>query len=124
MQTDKFGYKEGLCLLVKKLRQAYPNATIYFCTLNVFKRMNYANFPTRNGYNTLPEYNDAIRETARFLGIDVIDFANDGITFENCYIGGYITDSEETPTHPSDKGHKVMGEKAIADLLASYSPLT
>lgn len=118
-----YGYKEGLALTVKKLRIAYPNAKIILCTLNVFKRVNYSHFPTNNGYNSLPQYNDAIREVADFFGCDVIDFDRDGITFENCYSGGYITDSSTTPTHPSNKGHWVMGQKAIADLNAKYNPM-
>lgn len=121
--TDGYGYKEGLCLLVKKLRTAYPNATIFLCTLNVFKRVNYSAYPTNNGINTLPEYNNAIREVADYLGCGLIEFDKDGITFENCYSGGYITDSSTTPTHPADKGHEVMGKKAIADIKSSYAPL-
>lgn len=122
--TGGYGYKEGLCLTIKKLRDAYPNAKIFICTLNVFKRVNYSHFPTNNGINSLPQYNDAIREVADFMGCGVIDFDKDGITFENCYSQGYITDSSTTPTHPSDKGHKAMGLKAIADLKAQYSNMT
>ena len=86
------------------------------CTLNVFKRVNYSHFPTNNGLNTLPEYNNAIREAANFFGCGLIEFDKDGITFENCYSEGYITDSSTTPTNPSDKGHYLMGKKAIADI--------
>lgn len=116
-----YGYKEGLCLTIKKLRAAYPESFIVLCTLNVFKRVNYSHFPTNNGYNTLPQYNDAIREVANFMGCGLIEFDKDGITFENCYSGGYITDSSTTPTHPSDKGHRVMGNRAITDLKYAYN---
>ena len=119
--TGGYGYKEGLCLTIKKLRDAYPNAKIFLCTLNVFKRVNYSHFPTNNGSNSLPQYNNAIREVADFMGCGVIDFDKDGITFENCYSQGYITDSSTIPTHPSDKGHMVMGLKAITDMKAQYS---
>ena len=118
-----YGYKEGLVLLVSKLRAAYPTAQIVLCTLNVFKRVNYAHFPTNNGINTLPQYNNAIREIADLMGCGVIEFDKDGITFENCYTEGYITDSATMPTHPCDKGQKVMGMKAIADLTKQYVPL-
>ena len=121
--TGGYGFKEGLCLTIKKLRETYPSAKIFLCTLNVFKRVNYSHFPTNNGVNSLPQYNDAIREVADFMGIGLIEFDKDGITFENCYSEGYITDSATIPTHPSDKGHKVMGMKAIADLKAKYSPM-
>lgn len=121
--TNGYGYLEGLALTIKKLRETYPNAQIYLCTLNIFKRINYAHFPTNNGLNTLPEYNNAIREAANFFGCGLIEFDKDGITFENCYSEGYITDSSTIPTHPSDKGHAVMGRKAIADIKAQYNNL-
>jgi lysophospholipase L1-like esterase len=115
-----YGLKEAISLTISKLREAYPLAMIVLCTLNVFKRNNYANFPTRNGYNTLPQYNDAIRECADFFGCGLIDFARDGITFENGGIGGFYGDydsSDDSFTHPNDKGHAMMGAKAISDLL-------
>lgn len=118
-----YGFKEGLVLTIKKLRDAYPNAKIFLCTLNVFKRINYTHFPTNNGVNSLPQYNDAIREVANFMGCGLIEFDKDGITFENCYSDGYITDSATNSTHPSDKGHMVMGRKAIADFKAQYSKM-
>jgi len=116
-----YGFKEGLCVLIKKLRNAYPDAMVYLATLNIFKRVVYDRFPTRNGIGTLPQYNDAIREVAEYMGCNVISFDKDGITFENCYTGGYITDSETTPTHPNDKGHAVMGQQAIKDLQSTYN---
>lgn len=119
-----YGYKEGLVLTIKKLRDAYPNAKIFLCTLNVFKRINYAHFPTNNGLNTLPQYNNVIREIADFMGCGLIEFDKDGITFENCYSQGYITDSATIPTHPSDKGHAVMGKKAISDFSSQWSNMS
>lgn len=121
--TGGFGYKEGLCLTIKKLRDAYPNAQIYLCTMNVFKRVNYSHFPTNNGINSLPQYNNAIREVADFMGCGIIEFDKDGISFENCYSEGYITDDASIPTHPTDKGHKVMGNKAISDIKAQYNSM-
>lgn len=111
-------------IIVKKLRAVYPNTQIVFATLNVFKRVNYAQYPTNNGYNTLPQYNDAIRRTAESLGCHVIEFDKDGITFENCYSGGYITDDPTMPTHPSDKGHLVMARRAMIDLAKVNGGLT
>ena len=116
LSNGKYGYKEGLVLLIKKLRETYKKSQIILCTMNVFKRVNCSKFPTNNGINTLPQYNNAIRDIANLMGCGVIEFDKDGITFENCYENGYITDSEKVPTHPSDKGHKIMGMKAILDL--------
>jgi hypothetical protein len=50
------------------------------------------------------------------MGCGVIEFDKDGITFENMYSGGYITDDAQTPTHPNTKGHAVMADKALLDL--------
>ena len=122
--TGGYGFKEAYCLTIKKLRDAYPNAKIFLCTLNVFKRINKSHFPTNNGVNSLPQYNNAIREIADFMGCGVIEFDKDGITFENCYTQGYITDDANIPTHPTNTGHKVMGLKAIADLKAKYSSMS
>lgn len=83
--TGGYGFKEAYALLIKKIRTAYPDALIICCTLNVFKRVNYSAFPTNNGTNTLPEFNNAIREVADMMGCLVIEFDKDGITFENCY---------------------------------------
>jgi lysophospholipase L1-like esterase len=103
-------------LTIKKLRDAYPNAIIYCATLSVFKRVTYDRFPTRNGRNTLPEFNDAIRQIANTMGCGLIEFDKDGITFENCYAQGYIDDNADHPTHPSAKGQSVMANKALQDL--------
>lgn len=122
--ADGYGYLQGLCLTVKKLRTAYPNAIIFLCTMNTFKRVDDSLFAIDNDLNTLPQYSKAIRETADFLGCGVIEFDKDGITYENCYSEGYITDSETHPTHPSNKGHKVMGNRAILDLTTKCNSLS
>jgi hypothetical protein len=122
--TDGYGYLQGLCLTVKKLRTAYPNAIIFLCTMNTFKRVDDSLFAIDNDRNTLPQYSKAIRETADFLGCNVINFDKDGITYENCYSEGYITDSASHPTHPSNKGHKVMGNRALLDLVTQCNSIT
>ena len=112
-----YGYIEAIQLTVKKLREAYPFAKIVLCTLNTFRRdtlPNYSTYPVNNGINTLPQYNSAIRKVAESLDCGLIDFANDGITFENC-VPEYI--SETHMTHPNNKGHKVMGKRAMLDLV-------
>jgi hypothetical protein len=61
--------------------------------------------------------NAAIRETADFFGCHTIDLDKCGITFENCYDSGYITDSSTMPTHPNQYGHKTLGQQAVNDML-------
>lgn len=120
-QTDVSGsdfyFKDAYAILISKIREAYPKAIILICTLNVFKRITYDHFPTRNGVYTLPQLNNAIREVANAMGVGLIEFDKDGITFENCYSEGYITDSATTPTHPNAKGHTQMAKKAVADMI-------
>ena len=115
-QDSMYDFKVAYCLTIKKIREAYPQAKIVLCTLNVFKRIYYSQFPTNNGYNTLPEYNNAIRDVADMMGCGLIEFDKDGITFENCY-PAYISDSSTIPTHPNPTGHTAMAEKATIDIL-------
>jgi hypothetical protein len=103
-------------MTIKALRDAYPKAIIYCATLNVFKRVTYDRFPTRNSMYSLLEMNNVIRDIANETGCGIIEFDKDGITFENCYSEGYITDNSDHPTHPNSKGHEVMARKAIADI--------
>lgn len=117
--TDGFGFKEGYCRTIQNIRAKYPMARVVCCTLNVFKRVNYSNFPTNNGAVTLPQYNNAIREIANQMGCALIEFDKDGITFENCY-PTYISDSSTIPTHPNVTGHSVMADKAIVDLSKQF----
>ena len=111
-----YGFKEAYALTIQKIRNTYPSAYIVCCTLNVFKRVIYDHFPTRNGYSTLPEYNNAIREVANQMGCGLIEFDKDGITFENCY-PTFISDSATTPTHPNTTGHARMAKRAITDIM-------
>ena len=124
--TDKisdgvFNFRTGYYLTIKALREAYPNAIIVCCTLNVFKRVTYNKWPTRNDAFTLPDINNVIREIANVTGCPLIELDKDGITFENCY-PTYISDNATTPTHPNTNGHKVMAQKAVADLTYALNP--
>ena len=113
--TGGYGFKEGLALTVKKLREAYPKTKIVLCTLNFFKRVNYSSYPVNNGQNTENQFNNAIREVADYLGCGLIEFDKDGLTYENA-TDQYYSDNTEF-THPKNTGHKIMGNKAIRDLM-------
>ena len=119
--TDEMNFTQCYIKTIEKIRAAYPSAYIILCTLNVFKYVNYSHFPSNNGVNTLPQYNDKIREIANLMGCGLIEFDKDGITWENCY-PTYISDNATTPLHPNTKGHRVMGEKAFADVTYSLTP--
>lgn len=114
LENGVYNFRKGYELTIQKLREAYPSAYIICCTLNVFKRITYDKFPTRNGQYTLPQMNDVIRDIANTMGCGLIEFDKDGITFENCY-PTYISDSATIPTHPNTTGHAVMADKANSD---------
>lgn len=116
-----YSFRTGYYMTIQALRAAYPNAIIFCATLNVFKRVVYDKWPTRNDSFTLPDLNNVIREIANETGCGLIEFDKDGITFENCY-PTYISDSQYTPTHPNTNGHRVMAEKAFADLNYVLNP--
>lgn len=123
MTGSNYEFGKSLALTIKKLRAAYPNAQIVLCTMNEFKRVNYTHYPVNNGLYTLPVFNDYIRKAADFFGCITLDIDKDGITYENLYTGGFVTDSATTPTHPNDVGQYVIGTKAIADLKAKYNTM-
>ena len=117
--TTRYGYLEGLAITVNKLREAYPEAQIVVCTFNYFHRVS-SGQPSRNGINTIYQYNDAIRAFANYFGCGIIEFDKDGITYANAASGAYYnegTSPTANHTHPNTKGHKVMGNRAIIDLL-------
>lgn len=115
-----FGFKEGLLILVSKLRETYPHAKIILCTLNIFNRTTNGTYPpTNSNGETLPQYNQAIRDVADYCGCSLIEFDKSGITFNNA-MNDYYADYSSTNgtfTHPNDNGHLLMGKRAIVDLL-------
>ena len=119
--NTRYGYLEGLAITIDKLRQAYPEVQIVLCTLNYFHRNSttYPGFPSRNGINTIYQYNDAIRKMADYFGCGVIEFDKDGITYANAASGAYYnegTSPDANHTHPNEKGQKVLGNRALIDL--------
>ena len=121
-----YGYLEGISLTVKKVKEAYPEARIVLCTMNYFKRLstNYPGYPTRNGQNSLMEYNNAIRAAANWFGCGLIEFDKDGLSHFNAISGQYYQEgSGANSTHPNSKGHKVMGTKAMRDLISQMNSM-
>jgi lysophospholipase L1-like esterase len=112
-----YGFKEAYCIAIKKIWEAYPKAKIFLCTLNLFKRVNFTEYPTNNGTNTLPEYNAAVREVANFMGCGIIEFSKSGVNWEN------LLDYAPDNTHPNVAGHALLGRKAAVDLLSQFSKL-
>lgn len=117
LTSSTYGFKQGLALTIKRIRETYPRARIMLCTCNVFKRSHYSHFPTHNGIFNIPQMNNAIREVADYFGCHVIELDKCGITWENLYSEGYVTDNATKPVHPNASGHALMGQQAICDLV-------
>ena len=110
-----YGIKEAVSLTVKKMRTAYPRAKIFLCTMPFNNRG--GDFPGIYGGKTWISFNNAIRECAEFFGCGLIDFAACGLTQESLSI--YTSDG----THLNAAGHKLAGEKAIADFASQETTL-
>lgn len=104
-----FGIKEAVSLTVKKMREAYPKAKIYLCTITYNNRGSKNTFPPCYGGKSMVSFNNAIRECAEFFGCGLLDLAACGVTHEN--LKTFAPDG----THLNAAGHKLAGEKAIAD---------
>lgn len=113
--NTKYSFPRACALLVKRLRTAYPNTQIVFCTINYLQRI-VDNYPTRTGNtgSTYLMWNECIRNVANAFGCHLIEFDKDGLVYEN--IADYTVDTNRTHVHPNDTGHKIMGNRAIIDL--------
>lgn len=109
--STKYSFPRACALLVKRLRTAYPNAQIVFCTFNYLQRI-VESYPSRTGNtgSTYLMWNECVRNVANAFGCHLIEFDKDGLTYEN--ISAYTRDN----VHPNDEGHKIMGNRAIIDL--------
>lgn len=115
MPDGNYSFFDGLSLTIKKLREAYPETVIVLCTINYLKRIN-TDYPTRNGFNTLEEYNNAIRDVANHFGCKLIEFDKDGLNFFNATNKYYSETDAPYYTHPNSYGHKMLANRALIDL--------
>jgi len=113
--TTRYDYAKGMRLLIKKLRDAYPDAKLVLCTMNYFRRISTDEQYTNNGTDTWQKYNATIRRLAAYEGCDLIEFDKDGLTWSNA-AEDYYQDGNGRWTHPTTKGHAVMGNRALLDL--------
>ena len=104
-----YGIKEAISLTVKKMREAYPKAKIYLCTITMNNRGSKNTFPPCYGGKSMVSFNRAIRECAEFFGCGLLDLASCGVTYEN--LKTYAPDG----THLNAAGHELAGERAIVD---------
>ena len=124
---EKRYYQLAANILVSKLRTAFPNVTIYFCTMNYFRRGIDLGWTRRFGSSsspleTLAEANDCIRDVANKLGCGIVEFDKDGISpFVDPTL--YYRDGDgTTPTHPNTLGHLIMAKRAMKDVNYVFTP--
>lgn len=108
-------FMNAYALLLTKIRKAYPNCKILCGTMplqfaysqELYINNNWTSIRTKG--ESIPEWNDAIKEIAKAFGCGVVDFAT-------CAINSYSSTLEDR-CHPNIKGHKLMAERLIKDLL-------
>ena len=109
--------------MLDSLLSHYETSEIWVCTLP------YSNAAgtqlldvtcNKNG-TSLTDYNDAILELADAFGVNVIDFANCGITAQNMhlYLGDY-NHTTKRALHPNKYGHSLLANAAISALAPNY----
>ena len=118
--TSVTTFREAYAVMLNTIQKTYKNAKIYAMTLVPDQRTNAdvtsPEVNTKGVY--LTEYNDAIREIANALCVEVIDTACCGINYNNAaeYMGDY---NEGLFLHPNANGHKLIAQKVIKTLLDS-----
>lgn len=108
-------FMNAYALLLTKIRKAYPNCKILCGTMplqfasspDLYINNNWTSVRTKG--ESIPEWNDAIKEIAKAFGCGVVDFATCAINLHS--------DTLEDRCHPNIKGHKLMAERLIKDLL-------
>ena len=108
-------FMNAYALLLTKIRKAYPNCKILCGTMplqfasspDLYINNNWTSVRTKG--ESIPEWNDAIKEIAKAFGCGVVDFAT-------CAINNYSNTLQDR-CHPNIKGHKLMAERLIKDLL-------
>lgn len=108
-------FMNAYALLLTKIRKAYPNCKILCGTMplqfasspDLYVNNNWTSVRTKG--ESISEWNNAIKEIAKAFGCGVVDFAT-------CAINSHSSTLEDR-CHPNIKGHKLMAERLIKDLL-------
>ena len=95
--------------MLKIMKQNYPDAKIYCCTLNAIKNSNTGTTLEQNGAGvTIERYNSIIKETAEKNGVEVIDLYSQ--------IGQQLYQYTFDNIHPNEEGMKMMSDVILARL--------
>lgn len=105
--------------MIDRIKTTYPNAYVLCSTLPQCERNGEIGEPEINDAGVyLSEYNTVITETATLKNVEVLDFANCGITYANLsqYAGDWDSSTGKA-LHPNSAGHQLIANKAIIDML-------
>lgn len=114
--TNGDTFREAYAIMLRNIMERYPGAKVYACTLIAHERnTGVTGQPEANSKGVyLFEYNEAIREIATRMHVEVIDMATCAINPWNGEVFGYDwSDATGAFLHPGAAGHTVMANKAI-----------
>lgn len=111
--VGKYIFSEAYDQMLKIMKEAYPEAKIYCCTLNAIQNGNTGTTLEQNGAGVSYEaYNNLIKEVAAANGVEVIDLYS--------RIGTEIYKYTFDHIHPNSEGMKMMSEAILADLREDF----
>lgn len=119
--SDASTFREAYAIMLDKIMSTYPAAKVYACTLPASERNSAeTGLPEKNTSGVyLFEYNEAIREIARRMNVEVIELETCAINYRNgeTYMWDYGDSFDGSFTHPNTRGHKAIANKVIQSVL-------
>ena len=114
-------FRAAYAIMLHRILTRYPGAKVYACTLPASERNSEeVGLPEKNTAGVyLFEYNEAIREIARRLNVEVIELETCAINYANGsrYMADYGGSYEGSFTHPKTLGHKAIANKVIQSVI-------
>ncbi len=111
-----YNFDEAYALMLKKIKDTYPKAEVFCCTLTPIAAYGVLPYTYINKKGTsLDEYNYVIRNIARIYGYKVFDLHSCGFGTDN--FDKYMADGK---AHPNVKGMKVIRNKILKELDKYY----
>jgi hypothetical protein len=104
--TGGYGYKEGIALTIKKIREEYPLSEVWIATGTDVERNNYSSGIVNNGSFSLNQYNEAVIEMASLFSCRFLRLDKCGVNISN--IGSTYSDDG---THLNQKGHSLIADR-------------
>lgn len=102
-------FKEAYVLMLNKLKTAYPTSTVYACTLleDASSRDETPGAPGDNADGvTIPQYNQAIKDVAQAMSVEVIDL-------HECMTYAEVTANTAEGLHPTAAGQAIIARYVI-----------